>query len=172
MIKLTPLISPCIIGMASASPTVRSLREADDEPKHHVGGNKGGKPEPVGEKLPPSPEDDIKDTTANVEAEDEASENNNVGLESLTGLTFLLTKVISAAVDSNTIDALAASFVDHLRIKDFEAFKEGFAKFSKIEGSSQLLDAIASMVDHSKEKFNESENKPIWTQFKKPSKKS
>ena len=210
MIKLTSLLSPSIIGVAAHSPSVRNLKEAAPAPQQGqrpppqrgAPPQKGGAPQqkqaPAPKpKAPPTQQDVVQQTSDAVNAEDDAGQNNNISLDSLRGQTFMLSKLINAAAEKNQLDALAASFVDQLHIKDFEAFKEATSKFSTIEGYSKLMDSIASMVDHSGESFNspsggdaghgddngegpkeepmnesDDNDKPIWTQFKPKKKKS
>ena len=147
MIKLSGLISPCIIGLASYSPTVRSIKEA--------GGD--GKPQPAVNAAPaPSgpvaggqdtAEPQVDSTIDSVQAADDAIDTDNIALDSNTGVAFLLASLVTKARDENQLDSLASSMVEKLRIKDFDLFKKETAKFSNIQGYSELCNSISNMVD-------------------------
>jgi hypothetical protein len=120
---------------------------------------------------PPTDTDqtEVDDTINNVSAETSAVAPDPSALDSNTGMAFLLSKLVGQAKATNTIDALAASFVDQLKLTDFAKFKEDTQKYSNVDGMAELTNSIANMIDHGKDKVNESEEEkeeaPFWKQF-------
>jgi hypothetical protein len=151
MIKLSGLVPPCIIGMSAYSPSVRTpsarnITEAEASGKPQPAVNAAPAPSSTGQKPTQIQEPSVDSTIDSVEADSDAIDMDNITLDSNTGLAFLLAKLITMAKDDNQLDALAASFVEKLRIKDFDLFKKETAPYSNIEGYSQLLNSISSMI--------------------------
>jgi hypothetical protein len=110
-----------------------------------------------------SPEDaeqaqaDAEEAKADVEqakaekdqAEKELEDQAYIKINSHGGTQFLLSKILSSAFKTNTIDALASEMVGKLKIdtpEDMSAFIEELAPFMTIQGMAQLVSSMKGLA--------------------------
>jgi len=113
-------------------------------------------PEDGGEEVDKAKEDAVK-AKAELEkakaekdqAEKEIEQQSHVKLVSKAGVNFLLSKIISGAVQTNSVDAFAAELADKLKLEteeDYASFANEMAPFRIIPGIGELLTAVKGLV--------------------------
>ena len=83
------------------------------------------------------------------QAEKEIEQQSHVKLVSKAGVTFLLSKIIGGAVQTNSVDAFAAELVDKLKLEteeDYASFANEMAPFRIIPGIGELLTAVKGLI--------------------------
>jgi len=83
------------------------------------------------------------------QAEKEIEQQSHVKLVSKAGVNFLLSKIISGAVQTNSVDAFAAELADKLKLEteeDYASFANEMAPFRIIPGIGELLTAVKGLV--------------------------
>jgi hypothetical protein len=83
------------------------------------------------------------------QAEKEIEQQSHVKLVSKAGVTFLLSKIIGGAVQTNSVDAFAAELVDKLKLEteeDYASFANEMAPFRIIPGVGELLTAVKGLI--------------------------
>ena len=83
------------------------------------------------------------------QAEQEIEQQSHVKLVSNAGVHFLLNNIISAAVQTNSLDAFAAELVDKLKLEtdeDYASFANEMAIFREIEGIGELLTSVKGLI--------------------------
>lgn len=82
-------------------------------------------------------------------AEQEIEQSSGVKLTSKAGISFLFGKLLDEALKKNNIDALAAEFVDKLKVntpEGFESFKNSTIMFANLKGYARLLQSIQTLI--------------------------
>ena len=82
------------------------------------------------------------------QAEQELEQNAYIKLNSPSGVSFLLGKLIDHAFKTNTMDALAGEFVNKLKIttpEDYSTFSNDMIPFKNIPGMVEFLDSVKSL---------------------------
>jgi len=92
------------------------------------------------------------------QAEQELEQNAYVKLNSPSGVSFLLGKLIGHAFQTNSMDALAGEFVNKLKItnpEDFQLFSDDMIPYKNIPGMVEFLDSVKSLSASGKQEPTE-----------------
>ena len=92
------------------------------------------------------------------QAEQELEQNAYVKLNSPSGVSFLLGKLIGHAFQTNSMDALAGEFVNKLKItnpEDFQSFSNDMIPYKNIPGMVEFLDSVKSLSASGKQEPTE-----------------
>lgn len=92
------------------------------------------------------------------QAEQELEQNAYVKLNSPSGVSFLLGKLIGHAFQTNSMDALAGEFVNKLKItnpEDFQLFSDDMIPYKNIPGMVKFLDSVKSLSASGKQEPTE-----------------
>ncbi len=92
------------------------------------------------------------------QAEQELEQNEYVKLNSPSGVSFLLGKLVDHAFQTNSMDALAGEFVNKLKItnpEDFQTFADDMIPYKNIPGMVEFLDSVKSLSASGKQEPTE-----------------
>ena len=134
MIKLSELVFPKFSGLTTPTSIkeLKFIKEAAEDFVDSKGEHKK--------------EEDADEMAKSVEAEKDADKFTGIPLTSTSGMSFLLSQLLGHAKETDTVDSLAASMVDHLKISDPNKFMESTKQFAGIEGWSELMDSISTLA--------------------------
>jgi hypothetical protein len=92
------------------------------------------------------------------QAEQDIEQNAYVKLNSPSGVSFLLGKLVNHAFQTNTMDALASEFVNKLKItnpEDYQIFSDDMIPYKNIPGMVEFLDSVKSLSASGKQEPTE-----------------
>lgn len=92
------------------------------------------------------------------QAEQELEQNAYVKLNTPSGVSFLLGKLIGHAFQTNSMDALAGEFVNKLKItnpEDFQLFSNDMIPYKNIPGMVEFLDSVKTLASTGKQEPTE-----------------
>ncbi len=83
------------------------------------------------------------------QAKKELENNAYVKLNTPTGISYLLKKIVDRAVKTNTLDSLASDFTQKLKISepdDFKTFSDDMIPYKNIPGMAEFLEKVQSLA--------------------------
>lgn len=94
------------------------------------------------------------------QAEQELEQNSYIKLNTPSGISFLLGKLLDKAFKTNTIDSLASDFVNKLKITnpdDFSTFSADMVPYKNLVGMAEFLQSVKTLSANAKHPTNDGE---------------
>ena len=94
------------------------------------------------------------------QAEQELEQNSYIKLNTPSGISFLLGKLLDKAFKTNTIDSLASDFVNKLKITnpdDFSTFSSDMVPYKNLVGMAEFLQSVKALSANAKQPTNDGE---------------